>query len=198
MLIALTGAGISRPSGIPTFEEQGDLRHKLSRTYATQHPKEFNLLMDDLRRMCRKAQPNAAHLALAKFNIPILTMNIDSLHRRAGTLEKNLIELHGNLEDNNVVLYGDPAPKYALSTEWMDRLAKDDILLIVGTSFYTGISRDIKEVAEAHAQVHIINDKAEIEVKNFLIDHQSAIEPIEEFMKREPFWLRDLIPHEFH
>lgn len=55
MLIALTGAGISKPSGIPTFEELGDLRNKLSRAYAQQCPEEFNLLMDDLRNTCRKA-----------------------------------------------------------------------------------------------------------------------------------------------
>ena len=45
MIIALTGAGISKASGIPTFEEQGDLRNYLSRDYANNYPKEFKKLM---------------------------------------------------------------------------------------------------------------------------------------------------------
>ena len=45
MIIAFTGAGISKASGIPTFDEQGDLRTKLDRYFATHHRKEFNKIM---------------------------------------------------------------------------------------------------------------------------------------------------------
>jgi len=36
-LVAFTGAGISKASGIPTFEEMGDIRDKLSRDYFNNH-----------------------------------------------------------------------------------------------------------------------------------------------------------------
>lgn len=36
-LVALTGAGISKGSGIPTLQEMGDLREKLSREYFQNH-----------------------------------------------------------------------------------------------------------------------------------------------------------------
>lgn len=133
MIIAFTGAGISKASGIPTFDEQGDLRIKLDRNFATYHRKEFNSIMQQLVNTCKAAEPNDAHKALAEYDIPIITMNIDGLHTRTGS--KNVVEVHGNAEKNNVVLYGDAAPKYTEALDIVDRMCKDDILLIVGTSF---------------------------------------------------------------
>ena len=85
MIIAFTGAGISKASGIPTFDEQGDLRNKLDRSFANHHKKEFNEVMQQLIDTCNAAEPNDAHKALAEYNIPVITMNIDSLHTRAGS-----------------------------------------------------------------------------------------------------------------
>ena len=96
MIIAFTGAGISRASGIPTFDEQGDLRTKLDRCFATYHRKEFNKIMQQLVDTCKAAEPNDAHKALAEYNIPVITMNIDGLHNRAGS--QYVIEVHGNVE----------------------------------------------------------------------------------------------------
>ena len=70
----------------------------LSRSFYLRHPREFfsyhfgNLI-------ARKAQPNRAHLALAKLEAAgklqaLITQNIDGLHQAAGS--KNVIELHGN------------------------------------------------------------------------------------------------------
>ena len=46
-----------------------------------------------------KAAPNAAHFALAaleqKFDVTIVTQNIDDLHERAGS--KNVLHLHGEI-----------------------------------------------------------------------------------------------------
>lgn len=39
MIVAFTGAGISKASGIPTFEDQGDMRLKLSRTHYMENKK---------------------------------------------------------------------------------------------------------------------------------------------------------------
>ena len=103
MIIALTGAGISKASGIPTFEEQSDLRNYLSRDYANNYPKEFKKLMNELDKKCIAANPNDAHYALAEYKIPIITMNIDSLHLRAGS--EHILEVHGSLREKSVVLY---------------------------------------------------------------------------------------------
>ena len=196
MIIAFTGAGISKASGIPTFDEQGDLRTKLDRCFATYHRKEFNKIMQQLVDTCKAAEPNDAHKTLAEYNIPVITMNIDGLHNRAGS--QYVIEVHGNVEKNNVVLYGDPAPKYTEALDIVDRLSKEDILLIIGTSFYTSISSQIKYTAERNlAKVVIINDDAEHQVRDFLENNQDSIGNFDDFMKRKPFWQYNFIPYEY-
>ena len=196
MIIAFTGAGISRASGIPTFDEQGDLRTKLDRCFATYHRKEFNKIMQQLVDTCKSAEPNDAHKALAEYNIPVITMNIDGLHNRAGS--QYVIEVHGNVEKNNVVLYGDPAPKYTEALDIVDRLSKEDILLIIGTSFYTSISSQIKYTAERNlAKVVIINDDAEHQVRDFLENNQDSIGNFDDFMKRKTSWQYNFIPYEY-
>ena len=196
MIIAFTGAGISKASGIPTFDEQGDLRTKLDRCFATYHRKEFNKIMQQLVDTCKAAEPNDAHKTLAEYNIPVITMNIDGLHNRAGS--QYVIEVHGNVEKNNVVLYGDPAPKYTEALDIVYRLSKEDILLIIGTSFYTSISSQIKYTAERNlAKVVIINDDAEHQVRDFLENNQDSIGNFDDFMKRKPFWQYNFIPYEY-
>lgn len=196
MIIAFTGAGISRASGIPTFDEQGDLRTKLDRCFATYHRKEFNKIMQQLVDTCKAAEPNDAHKALAEYNIPVITMNIDGLHNRAGS--QYVIEVHGNIEKNNVVLYGDPAPKYTEALDIVDRLSKEDILLIVGTSFYTSISSQIKYTAERNlAKIVIINDDAEHQVRDFLENNQDSIGNFNDFMKRKTSWQYNFIPYDY-
>ncbi len=94
---ALTGAGISAPSGIPTF--QGSYRGKPLRTYLTReymraHPLEFFDLYCEMVGWCQKS-PNAAHYALSELNVRVITQNIDGLHARAGSTDA--IEMHGSL-----------------------------------------------------------------------------------------------------
>ena len=48
------------------------------------------------------AQPNPAHLALARAELTIITQNIDGLHQRAGTV--NVIELHGTLSQTECLV----------------------------------------------------------------------------------------------
>lgn len=187
MIIALTGAGVSKASGIPTFDELGDVRQKLDRSFADSHKEEFQEVMRQLTEACQKAKPNDAHLALKEYNIPIITMNIDSLHSRAGS--KNVIEIHGSIQNNDVVLYGDSAPRYTDGFEWIDRLTKNDILLIIGTSFYTNISKEYKLTAEQNGvNVVVINENAEHEVRKFLENHQDFLEDFDSFLDRIPIW----------
>jgi NAD-dependent SIR2 family protein deacetylase len=104
-------------------------------------------------------------------------MNIDKLHTKAGS--KNVIEVHGvlptkdQLEDeyfpfeyNGIVLYGDMAPKYTDAYRLVKKLEYGtSYFVIVGTSFYTGISQQLMKLAQQrHAKIIIINDNASIKV----------------------------------
>lgn len=105
--VALTGAGISTPSGIPDFrsEEVGLWSTYDPMEIATfhafrHHPAEFFEWIRPLARRLFAAQPNAAHLALAQLQAAgqigsIITQNIDGLQQRAGA--RQVIELHGNI-----------------------------------------------------------------------------------------------------
>lgn len=117
-VIFFTGAGISVDSGMPTFQEQPGIRDRLTRDFANEHPEEYR---DTIRQMvdcCENAEPNASHIAIAETGHPVITMNVDRLHTKAGG--KNVIEVHGVLpsrevleeEDfpltyDGIVLYGD-------------------------------------------------------------------------------------------
>ncbi len=97
-IIAFTGAGISKQSNIPTFMERPDVREKLFRSYAQRHHEEYNEVIRQLKANMNGAKPNDAHYALAEYHIPIITMNIDGLHRLAGS---DALELHGGLPEDD-------------------------------------------------------------------------------------------------
>lgn len=196
MIVAFTGAGISKASGIPTFDEMGDLRNKLDRSFATHHKEEFDSIMANLKEVCGKAEPNDAHMALKEYDIPVITMNIDSLHGRAGSTQ--VIEVHGSIFKNNVVLYGDSAPRYTDALDWIARMKEGDTLLIVGTSFYTSISSQIKRTAEMNGvNIVVINADAKTEVRKYLEEHTENMEGFDTFIEREPSWTHNFSPYDF-
>src|SRR5262245_61587855 len=104
---ALTGAGVSAESGVPTFRDaQTGLWAKFKpEELAT--PRAFlknpKLVWDWYawrRELVAKAQPNPGHCALAEMEkrVPkftLITQNVDGLHQRAGS--SSVIELHGNI-----------------------------------------------------------------------------------------------------
>ncbi len=95
--VALTGAGISAPSGVPTFQSRWKgrpVRDFLGRDYLARDPVGFFELYCAMEQWC-DAAPNEAHRALARHKVPVITQNIDGLHQKAGSAE--VIELHGNL-----------------------------------------------------------------------------------------------------
>ena len=103
-IIAFTGAGISKSAGIPTFEEIPGIKEKLSIDFKENNPKEFEKAITLLKSNVKDKEPTKAHKILAELDIPIITMNVDNLHTRAGS--QNVIELHGNYLQDNIVLYG--------------------------------------------------------------------------------------------
>src|SRR5512140_2045855 len=106
--VALTGAGISTPSGIPDFRSpstglwsQIDPLEVATVAAFRHRPEDFFNWIRPLARHMRNAQPNVAHIALAQLEqsgklTNLITQNIDRLHQRAGN--RHVIELHGNIE----------------------------------------------------------------------------------------------------
>ncbi|KAI0123294.1 Sir2 family protein [Xylariales sp. AK1849] len=109
-ILALCGAGLSASSGLPTFRGAGGLwRNHEATSLATVEafgadPGLVWLFYAWRRHMALKAQPNAAHYALAelarrKENFLCLTQNVDGLSTRAGHPTSAIRMLHGNLLD---------------------------------------------------------------------------------------------------
>lgn len=181
MIIAFTGAGISKSSGIDTFEDQEGLRDKLTRTFARMHTSDFKQVITNMQEACDRAEPNDAHKVLAEYKVPIITMNVDGLHKKAGS--QHILPIHGELP--NIVLYGDPAPLYSKAKTWVSLLRKNDILLIIGVSFYTNIAEDLKILAEIYgSDVRIINEKSEVQVREFLEQNIDKMETFDKLKAR--------------
>lgn len=176
-IVAFTGAGIRKQSNIPTFMERPDVREKLFRNYANNHHEEYNEVIKQLKANMNGAEPNDAHIALAEYDIPIITMNIDGLHKQAGS---DALELHGGLPEedelsiawslfNKPVLYGDPAPNYQKAYEMVGALKKNDIFIVIGCSYHTAIACDLREVAKSRgAKIIEIQEDAAHNVRKVL------------------------------
>nr|MDQ2687468.1 MOSC domain-containing protein [Armatimonadota bacterium] len=104
---ALTGAGVSAESGLPTFRDAMTGLWAQYRPEDLATPKAFQhnpkLVWDWYAwggERAAQAAPNPAHLALTAMarhvpNFTLITQNADGLHQRAGS--PNVIELHGNI-----------------------------------------------------------------------------------------------------
>lgn len=88
---------------IPTFEEINGIKEKLSIGFKERNPNEFNKAINLLMSNVKDKKPTKAHKVLADLQMPIITMNIDGLHQKAGS--RFVLEIHGNYERNNIVLY---------------------------------------------------------------------------------------------
>lgn len=170
MIVVFTGAGISKASGLATFDEMPGIRQKLNREYLDNHPEEFWDSVKDMGSVFETAKPNDAHIAIAEYGLPVITMNVDGLHEKAGSKP---INLHGTVptqyeRDNNLnldqrpVLYGEKAPNYPKGIALVQSMKEDDVLLVIGASQYTGISNDLRVLARQQgAHVVEIQENAE-------------------------------------
>lgn len=104
-VVILSGAGISAESGIKTFRDADGLweGHDVMQVASPQGWNANQALVLDFynqrRRQLKTVQPNAAHHALVqleeKYEVYIITQNVDDLHERAGS--SNIVHLHGEL-----------------------------------------------------------------------------------------------------
>ena len=104
-MVVLTGAGISAESGLKTFRDSDglwegyDIEEVATATAWKRNPELVLEFYNMRRRNVAAAQPNAAHVALARlekdFEVYIITQNIDDLHERAGSTR--VLHLHGEI-----------------------------------------------------------------------------------------------------
>jgi NAD-dependent deacetylase len=119
-VVALTGAGISVPSGIPDFRSPGtglwenvnpmevahiDAFRRDPERFWSFYGKRFQTLEDK--------RPNRAHMVLAALEREalldaVITQNIDRLHRKAGTV--SLVEVHGSIDSSSCLSCGASFP----------------------------------------------------------------------------------------
>lgn len=102
---ALTGAGISRGSNIPTFRDEDGLWEKYNfeevatiDAWLKNPEKLWTLYQNEITRLLN-AKPNLGHLALVQLEKKglcevVVTQNADGLHQKAGS--ENILEIHGN------------------------------------------------------------------------------------------------------
>jgi NAD-dependent deacetylase len=113
-VVALTGAGISVPSGIPDFRSPGTGLWEKVDPMEVAHidvfrrdPERFWHFYGDRFQTLEDKVPNGAHEALVKLERggrleAVITQNIDRLHAKAGTLE--LVEVHGTIDHSSCLV----------------------------------------------------------------------------------------------
>ena len=104
-LVVLTGAGMSAESGIRTFRdsnglwEEYDVMEVASIEGWHKNPELMLRFYNERRKQMLACEPNKGHLLLAglekKFEVHVITQNIDNLHERAGST--SVLHLHGEL-----------------------------------------------------------------------------------------------------
>jgi len=113
-LVVLTGAGISAESGIPTFRGPEGFWTLGSREYRPEEMATLSMFSRNpdevwqwyLYRLgvCRKAEPNAGHLAVKRMEdalgdrFRLITQNVDGLHLRAGSSQERTYQIHGSID----------------------------------------------------------------------------------------------------
>ncbi|WP_170473480.1 NAD-dependent deacylase [Ruegeria arenilitoris] len=106
-IVILTGAGISAESGLGTFRDEGGLwaQHRIEDVATPEgfarNPALVHNFYNVRRVQAAKAQPNAAHQALARLQrdwpdeVIVVTQNVDGLHEAGGS--QDVIHMHGTL-----------------------------------------------------------------------------------------------------
>jgi NAD-dependent deacetylase len=222
-LVVFTGAGISAESGIATFRASDGLWanyriEDVCTPQALQNNREQVIDFYNLRRKeVLTKQPNAAHLGLKelekKFDVQIITQNVDDLHERAGS--KNVLHLHGEIHklcssydvsqtvmlkdweqkldarhpDGSllrpfVVFFGEQVPMLERA---IDITATADIFVVIGTSLQVYPAASLLHYVRPNVPIYVIdpNVPATSFPKNPLhIIQKSATDGIVELMEQ--------------
>ena len=174
-IVIYTGAGISRDSGIPLFNEKNSIFTKYSKKILLKdgwkkHWSVFKKFMDELELSLTSAdiKPNKFHYLISKWQketndeFTIITTNIDDLHEQAGN--KNVIHIHGNIKEKRTLDNGKIIPNCVLFgerknfiNECYKIIRESDLLICVGSSLSTGDVNLLKEAIENKVKTIEIN-----------------------------------------
>ena len=195
--VILTGAGISAESGIKTFRDADGLweGHDVMEVASPQGWKKNRELVLDFynqrRRQLKEVEPNAGHRALKaleeKFEVVIVTQNVDNLHERAGS--SNIIHLHGELtksrsciDDTKIydcpddINIGDRCPQgaqmrphivwFGEAVPMLERAAFEvseaDVIVIIGTSMQVYPAAGLTSFARPGVPIYYIDPRPTI------------------------------------
>jgi NAD-dependent deacetylase len=202
-IVILSGAGISAESGIKTFRDVDGLweGHDVMEVASPMGWESNQELVLDFynkrRKQLLEVEPNAAHKALAdlekKFDVEIITQNIDDLHERAGSTK--VTHLHGELlkarstfneklvmdwkqdikpgdfcEFNHqlrphVVWFGEAVPMFEKA---MEIVTDAEILIIIGTSMQVYPAAGLVDFTPKETPIYFIDPKPNISEKGNL------------------------------
>ncbi|TGK43907.1 SIR2 family NAD-dependent protein deacylase [Leptospira andrefontaineae] len=175
-ILALTGAGISAESGVPTFRGKEGLwkqyrAEELATPQAFQRdPKlvwEWYIWRMEL---ISTKSPNPAHFALAdlekkRSNFNLITQNVDGLHKKSGS--EKIIEIHGNIFRNRCVscnrTYDSDPSKLKTSTkcESCNSLVRPDVLWF-GESYDTDLLNRAVSLSEKSEIIFVIGSSGAV------------------------------------
>ncbi len=155
--VALTGAGISAESGIPTFRGAGGLWAQYDPVKVAsidnflRDPSAYWKVAKERGPAVLAARPNPGHHALAALEragrlIAVVTQNTDGLHQDAGS--RRVIELHG-------FLFGEAMPIPAVEEAFALARAAD-VMLVVGSSLVVYPAAHIPSAAVDHGATLIV------------------------------------------
>ncbi len=212
--VVLSGAGISAESGIKTFRDADGLweNHDIMDVASPQgwrrNPQMVLEFYNQRRRQLLTVEPNAAHRALVdiekKYNVVIVTQNIDDLHERAGS--SNVVHLHGELRKArsfthehliypwdgdiqwgdrcekgaqlrpHIVWFGEDVPLIAKATE---EISEADLVIIIGSSMQVYPAAGLVGAAPAGIPVYYVDPNPQISwelktTKNLHIFNENA------------------------
>ncbi|MDF1697369.1 MAG: NAD-dependent deacylase [Saprospiraceae bacterium] len=211
-IVVLSGAGISAESGIQTFRDAGGLweGHDVMEVASPAGWRKNKKLVLDFynqrRQQLKEVQPNLAHYAIKeledKYEVVVVTQNIDDLHERAGS--SHIIHLHGELRkvrsvDNELLItyteedvhVGDLATDgfqlrphivwFGEMVPMMDKAAEQvqnaDIVIIVGTSMQVYPAAGLIAYASTAKQIYYVDPKPNL---SYELRNQKGLEVIEE------------------
>ena len=197
-IVVLTGAGMSAESGINTFRDANGLweGHDVMEVASPMGwEKDPGKVLDFYNK--RRAQlfdvfPNEAHKALAalekKYQVSIITQNVDDLHERAGSSQ--VLHLHGELlkvrstknpnliyewksalnlgdvcEESSqlrphIVWFGENVPEFDKA---LDITAEADILIVIGTSMQVYPAAQLINYTKPEIPIYFIDPKPAIQ-----------------------------------
>ena len=189
----LTGAGVSAESGLSTFRDAGGLweGHDVTEVASPEGWRANRELVlkfyNERRAQLKDAKPNAAHHAIAelemKYDVTVITQNVDDLHERAGS--SNIIHLHGELVKArssvdehllyeigykeicigdkcdkgsqlrpHIVWFGEMVPMIEVAAEVV---SEADMLIVVGTSLVVYPAASLVDFTQHGIPIYIID-----------------------------------------